>query len=467
MRKSNVIIARTVAAILATSTLCTAALAGAPTRNQTQTLKPVTAAKKPIVVPREDILLVMPNSAAEQDDINEALSKVNGEIVGQLGEGDMKILLVKAEHGKAQLTERKLQADTKNFSVVDANTPAYADYVPSRPDPGFAASWHLFRMNVPQAWDSILPSALPSVGIAIFDSGSSMYGSDLGATGSHGADVTGDLKKVGGIARGFLSTGFFSVESIEDKLQRGGNLIETLSYGFIDNNGHGTQVASTAAGELENDKASAGINPRAFIFPIKIADGAMGKKIYTDDLALCAAMMVMYQKAATRIINISYSGMMDESSHKALHRLFKDWYERKNGLIFVSAGNDGRYLSGKNHAYINVVSAVSQGRGMKLVKNKSWSSAYGPAVDFAAPGENIVCANPNGSQAVVDGTSFASPICAGIASLIWQANPRLNNRQVEDVMRRTCKNKTRGWNEQFGWGMPDANNAVALAQASR
>lgn len=464
MSNSKLIVARALAAVLAASTLGTVALAGGPAGTQPQ--KPAAPVKKKVIVPREDILLIMPNAGAEQDDVTEAIKKVNGEIIGEMGQGEMKILLVKAEHGKAELTERKLQADSKNFSTVDANSRVYADYVPSRPDPGFAASWHLFRMNVPKAWDAILTSARSGAGIAVFDSGTSMYGSDLGATGSHGADVTGPLKTAGAIA-GLLSTGLFSVESIEGKLERAGNYIETLSYGFIDGHGHGTQVASTAAGSLENDKASVGINPRAYIFPIKVADGAMGQKIYTDDLALCAAMMVMYQKAATRIINISYSGMMDESRHRALHKLFKHWYDRKNGLIFVSAGNDGRHLSGKNHPYINVVSAVAQGTGMQLVKNSSWSSAYGSSVDFAAPGENIVCANPNGSQAVVDGTSFASPICAGVASLIWTANPNLRNCQVEDIMRRACKNKTRGWNERFGWGMPDANNAVALALVSR
>ncbi len=48
----------------------------------------------------DDILLVMPNAKAEQDEISDACAQAKGEIVAEFGEGAMKILVIKTEHGK-------------------------------------------------------------------------------------------------------------------------------------------------------------------------------------------------------------------------------------------------------------------------------------------------------------------------------------------------------------------------------
>ncbi|MFX5622492.1 hypothetical protein ABTE00_20280, partial [Acinetobacter baumannii] len=74
-----------------------------------------------------------------------------------------------------------------------------------------------------------------------------------------------------------------------------------------------------------------------------------------------------------RIINISYANMFDENKHSVLHELFKYWYYNKDGLVFVSAGNDGRNLGTTDKPYLNVVSAMGHVKGMVLadVRDKS------------------------------------------------------------------------------------------------
>jgi subtilisin family serine protease len=235
----------------------------------------------------------------------------------------------------------------------------------------------------------------------------------------------------------------------------------------MDTHGHGTWVACTIDGNPFNGLGSAGINPMVPVVPIRIANGPAGTEIKTDDLALIKAMCVVYDMPEIRIINISYGTMMSAKDHSILHEFFKDFYNRKNGLVFCSAGNNGENLSMANQPYILCVSAMAQKDGIQIVNKANtgggWASATGRAVDFTAPGQNIEVCDPSGKSDSVDGTSFSSPICAAIASMIWTVNPNLKNTQVLQIMIDSCTNNPPGagsWNPQFGWGMPDALKCV-------
>jgi subtilisin family serine protease len=64
------------------------------------------------------------------------------------------------------------------------------------------------------------------------------------------------------------------------------------------------------------------------------------------------------------------------------------------------------------------------------------------------------------------GTSFAAPIVSGIASLIWQVEPRLASEQVAEVLIRSARQTVgTGWNEFTGSGVVDGAAAAALARS--
>ena len=68
--------------------------------------------------------------------------------------------------------------------------------------------------------------------------------------------------------------------------------------------------------------------------------------------------------------------------------------------------------------------------------------------------------------AYAQGTSFASPIVAGIAALAWQVEPRLASEQVAEVLIRSARQTVgSGWNEFTGAGIVDGAAATALARA--
>jgi subtilisin family serine protease len=65
-----------------------------------------------------------------------------------------------------------------------------------------------------------------------------------------------------------------------------------------------------------------------------------------------------------------------------------------------------------------------------------------------------------------EGTSFSTPVAAGIAALAWQVEPRLASEQVADVLVRSARQTVgTGWNEFTGSGVVDGRAATALARA--
>ena len=420
---------------------------------------------KPMPINRQEILLVMPAKGAKSEDITQSIAAAQGEICGTLGGGALSVILVKAARpGKLIELQRALALDTKDFKHVDYNRQGNTDFIPTT-EPTFSDAWHLMRMRITDAWDELVNCPNFPMPVAVFDTGT--QGSEPFLV-DRGADCTGtkDRDKADGInLDGFLGTGLFS-DSIKDQekdIIKFGNDIRARTSGNMDPNGHGTWVGCTITGSPYNSLGAAGVNPLVPAYPIKIAN-AQGK---SDDLSIIAAMCVMYTFGPDdmRIINISSGPYMDARSHAVLHEFFKDWYNRRNGLIFLSAGNAGENLKAVNQPYINVVSAMAHKDGIQLVKNKNWQSASGTPVDFTAPGEDIEVCTQKGDPKLVDGTSFSSPIVAGVASMIWLINPKLKNTEVEGLLRDSCNNTDgpNSWNPQFGWGVPDAYYACKFA----
>ncbi len=87
-------------------------------------------------------------------------------------------------------------------------------------------------------------------------------------------------------------------------------------------------------------------------------------------------------------------------------------------------------------------------------------SSVGPTADgrikpnVAALGAGTTFALPNGSIAKGNGTSFASPITAGAAACLWQANPSANNMQVINAIQQSASQNSSPDNF-LGYGIPN------------
>jgi len=145
------------------------------------------------------------------------------------------------------------------------------------------------------------------------------------------------------------------------------------------------------------------------------------------------------------------------------------------GHLFVtSAGNDGCdvdaavstcpgvVLRPGGYDLDNILTVASSTRTGGI----SWFSNWGGlSVDVFAPGEDILAAwntlAESGDYAFVSGTSFSSPLAAGLAALIWTANPHMDYLTVKNTILKTTTPQTQLKYASVTGGIIDAWAALA------
>ncbi|GAB4040946.1 S8 family serine peptidase [Spirosoma gilvum] len=138
-------------------------------------------------------------------------------------------------------------------------------------------------------------------------------------------------------------------------------------------------------------------------------------------------------------------------------------------VVVVAAGNEGNsgwhYLSAPSDA----VSVLAIGAVGTTGQRASFSS-FGPSADgrvkpdLDAQGLSTVVGYPTGSIASGNGTSFATPLMAGLATGLWQAYPRLTATQITDALRKSGSQYTTPDN-QLGYGIPNFERASVIAKS--
>ncbi len=88
-----------------------------------------------------------------------------------------------------------------------------------------------------------------------------------------------------------------------------------------------------------------------------------------------------------------------------------------------------------------------------------------PGIDLAAPGSSILTTNTGGSYASWSGTSFASPVAAGVAALVLSERPSLSASSLVSLLEKNSDDLAApGFDTSFGYGRVNAYKAVAAAQ---
>jgi cell wall-associated protease len=228
------------------------------------------------------------------------------------------------------------------------------------------------------------------------------------------------------------------------------NAVNPMNPGLPD--AHGTHVAGIIAAKKDNGIGGYGINPNAMIIPIDVFNRGGGATDYSIAQGILQAI-----KSNAKVINMSLGGpvtspLIEDAVKKAL---------AKNIVIVAAAGNSGDDWTNYPAGYEGVISVGNINHAKKLAV----SSSYGPSIDVVAPGEEIYStiyeAEKLSSFRKASGTSMASPVVAGIVSLLLTKYPTLTPAQVEYILEHTSKDLgAKGFDVQYGNGLVDPVSAL-------
>ena len=352
-------------------------------------------------------ILVETRAGLHDTELNKILSRHGGHSARRMHKTQVHVVTLPAgadERVAAELLRRDPQIKSAEIDKLIA-----PDQVGN--DVYYASAWHLPTIQAPSAWDTSLGAG---VTIAILDSG---------VDGAH--------------------------PDLQGKLVPGWNFFDR-NANTSDVYGHGTKVAGSAAAASNNATGVTGVAWNAKIMPVRISDTA-GYAYYST----IAEGIYWAADNGAKVVNVSYAVHGSASVQTAANYL-----KTKGGLLINSAGNSGALDATLANSAMISVSATAMGD-----VRASWSS-FGDYVDVSAPGAGIWTTVRGGGYAAVSGTSFSSPITAGVVALMMSANPALKPSELENILKTTSVDLgAAGADREFGVGRINAAAAVQKARS--
>jgi len=295
-----------------------------------------------------------------------------------------------------------------SFLEEDVKVQAY--YQPN--DPRYSEQWYLPSISAPAAWDVTVGSN--QVTIAIIDTGVDYTHADLASKCVAGYNFVGHNNNP------------------------------------MDDHGHGTHVAGIAAAIGNNGTGVAGVDWSARIMPIKVLN-SQGSG-YDSDVASGIRYAADH---GAQVINMSlgsseYSYTLEEAVNYAFN---------KGVTIVAAAGNDdGAVGYPAACPHVIAVGALDSSDRLASFSNR------GSDLDLTAPGVNILSTVPGGYQKM-SGTSMASPVVTGCASLVLASYPDYGPSQVESALEAGATDLgSAGFDTTFGYGKVNPSTAVQNSQ---
>lgn len=355
-------------------------------------------------VPNELLVLTKPGAGAGA--LNDAFAQSCTSAISELPEIGLTKLGVNPGRLEAvafELTENPL------VESVHRNYRYPASVLPN--DPRFASQSYLESIGLSQAWD--ITTGRANIIIAILDTGVASDHPDLAGKVISGWNTFNNSPDTDDVA------------------------------------GHGTAVAGVAAALSNNRTGVTGVSWQSPIMPIRVCDTSGVASAYD-----IAAGLVWASDHGAAVANVSFAPL---ASDRTVQRA-AGYFKASGGLVFISAGNDGQSTASTGSPNAVYVAAVAESGA------HAFFSTRGPFVDVAAPGMGIAALDRSGGYQTVDGTSFASPIAAGLAALVWSTRPELRPATVEQLILTTATDLgSPGKDDELGMGVIDAAAAVAAA----
>ena len=385
------------------------------------------------------------------------------------------VLRLPAAYTQAQalaVTERLAQRADVEYAEPD--TRVYTQLLPN--DNRFAEQWSLREAvvakggaNVLDAWD--LTQGDPNLVMAVIDSGVLPH-SDFGGRLIAGFDFISDAFVANdGNGRDANATDPGDWLTASEARNLGQSSASNSSF-------HGTHVAGILGAAGNNAFGTAGINWKSKILPVRAIGKGGGRTSDIADGIVWAAGIgvpgVPNNPTPARVINLSLggSGACPRTTQDAINAA-----AARGAVVVVAAGNENVNASQSNPANCQgVITVAAVGRDGQRASYSNFGSAITLAAPGGGDGQSILSLGDSGRQSPIgdniyvgkQGTSMATPVVAGVVSLMLSVNPALTAAQVKSILVSTARPFPVGTGRdcsttQCGAGIVNAGSAVKAA----
>jgi hypothetical protein len=273
-----------------------------------------------------------------------------------------------------------------------------------------------------------------------------------------------------------LDAGFLNANSNTafDSLRNSGRILGTCDFvdpkaDFYQQNYHGSSVLSCIGGNLP--ESLIGTAPDASFYLFRTEDVNSEYLIEEDNWVAAAELAdslgvdvinssLGYNQFNDTLMNHSYS---DLNGNKTRVTQGANMAFQKGILVFSSAGNEGnktwkRIIAPADGENVIGVAAVDK-NGIRAPFS-SVGPAYGGAVkpNVAAVGMGTTLVTSTGSIGYSNGTSFSSPVLAGVSACLLQANPYASAKQIKAAIEQSASQYYKP-DSLLGYGIPDFEKA--------
>ncbi len=391
--------------------------------------------------------------------------------------------LVRAKGLDAATLARQLAADPevewaepngRRRVLVAPNDPLYpSSTVATRPDGPDSGQWYLraptadipSAIDIESAWLRTRGSA--NVVVAVLDTGVRFDHPDLGRTGSGGKLLGGyDFVSDTAVANDgngrdadpsdpgdWISSGDLTLRDAQNQLIFEDCELSASSW-------HGTTTASLVGARTDDAVGMAGAAPNVNVLPIRVLG-----KCYGTDADIQAGMRwaagiavagVPTNPNPAKVLNMSLgsSGTCTASYQAAVDEVLAT-----GAVIVAAAGNSAGGPVGVPGNCRGVIAVLA----LRHAGTKVGFSDLGPEIGISAPGGNCVNIGPGdacvypilaatntgtrgplasdwtNSFNITVGTSFSSPLVAGVAGLMYALQPALSPDQVRQALQATAR----------------------------
>jgi thermitase len=339
-------------------------------------------------------------------------------------------------------------AHNPSVEYVEPNRKRHVTALAAPNDTFYSSQWALQTMQALQAWGVIPANYLTSLAAGNGSGRIKVAVLDTGVDCTH---------------PDFINTGGTSTDSAQ-----GGQLLWSASQAIVptavtnptcawqDDYGHGTHVAGIIAAAASNATGVAGVGYPLQVMVFKVLDSSgSGYDSYIAAGIMAAA------DAGAQVISLS----LGESGYSQTLQAAVNYAWQHNALVVAAAGNSSSnslfFPAGANYAV--GVSATDNNNALASF------SDFGSYVKIAGPGVSILSDAPTypvttgwNNYVTLSGTSMSTPHVAAVAGLVAMTTPGTSAAAILQRIQQTASSTTvgGGWNQDFGYGIVNAYNAV-------